>query len=250
MDDEDDIKPIDFDEEKKQDNPAPAPVDDAGVPIDEKDVADLDHDRIQYGTSVNRVKKGDTLDLSEVDPTLSYAMIGIGWELKNFEQLPLDLDASVFLLNKDDLTRENEDFIFYNNHNDRIGAVKHTGDNRTGAGEGDDENIAIELKKLSFDVVKIVFVVSIYDEEYAGLTFRDVTDVYFRFVNTESSHELFRFELDHEDLNVGEAGAIVIGVMERIGPKWMFYALGEPVKNGLGEIASEYGIIITEHVQA
>lgn len=228
---EDDIKPID--------------IGSAG-----SDEPDIDYDKVMFGASISRIKKGEELDLSEVDPTLVNVLIGMGWELKSFEEKPLDLDSSVFLLDKNEKTRENEDFIFYNNTQDRLGAVKHNGDSRTGAGEGDDETVSIQLTKLGFDIIKIVFVVSIYDEELEGLSFKDVRDVYFRFVNASSEHELFRFELNEEELGAQDAGAIIVGEMERIGPKWMFRALGEPVKDGLQEIATNYAIIVAERVQA
>ncbi|MEM6781817.1 MAG: TerD family protein [Pseudomonadota bacterium] len=238
---EDDIKPIDMDMA-----PEPEKKDDV---IDD-DLPEIDHDKVMYGASVSRIKKGEEVDLSEMDPTLVHALIGMGWDLKNFENLPVDLDSSVFLLDKDDRTRENEDFIFYNNHEDRIGSVIHDGDSRTGAGEGDDETVNIQLTKLTFDVVKIVFVISIHDEEMLGHSFNDVKNVYFRFVNTDSTHELFRFELEGEELNMGEAQAMIVAEMERVGPKWMFRALAEPVEGGLSEIATNYGIIVAEIVQA
>ncbi len=221
-------------------------------PIDaqDDDLPDVDYDKIVYGASVSRVNKGDELDLMEVDPTLVNCMIGMGWDLKNFEQLPLDLDSSVFLLNKDEMTRENEDFIFYNNPHDKVGAIKHDGDSRTGAGDGDDETVTIKLTKLSFDVIKIVFVISIYDDELVGHSFKDVRNVYFRFVNIDSDHELFRFELDDMEHELADAGALIVGEMERVGPKWVFRALGEPVKDGLSEVATNYGIVVAERVQA
>src|SRR5688572_20107476 len=88
-----------------------------------------------------RVKKGEEINISRLDPGIRDITIGVGWDLKRFEGDPIDVDASVFLLDKNDRTRQDEDFVFYNNFIGREGAVKHMGDSRTGAGDGDDEKI-------------------------------------------------------------------------------------------------------------
>jgi tellurium resistance protein TerD len=173
-------------------------------------------------------------------------MIGVGWDLKKFDSKPLDLDASVFLLNTHDKTREDEDFVFYNNMAGCDGAVKHMGDSRTGAGDGDDEIIKIDLLALPFDVAKICFVLSIYDMEMDDHNFSMVKNVYFRIVNQNTEHELFRYELD-EELSGNEG--LIIGYLERIGTEWVFHAVGDTVKGGLGRIATDYGINVMQIVQ-
>lgn len=210
---------------------------------------DVDHDRIAYGSKIRRIKTGEELNVSDLDPTLDRVVIGLGWDIKNFEEKPVDLDASVFLLNAQEKTRENEDFVFYNNPKDRQGAVSHEGDSRTGAGAGDDETVQIHLNRLSYEVIKLAFVVSIYDEDAQGFSLSDVRNLTFRLTNPETDHELFRYELEEEDLNLADVTAMVVGYMERIGPKWIFRAVGEPVKNGLGEIAERYDIVVAEHVK-
>lgn len=197
---------------------------------------------------INRVQRGDEINVTHKDPTIRTIDIGVGWDLKAFDTNPLDLDASVFLLDKNDQTRVDEDFIFYNCMMGAEGAVKHHGDNRTGAGDGDDEKISIELNTLPYDVVKIAFVLSIYDVDYQEHNFSMVKNIYFRVSNQETHHELFRFELDEEVCSENEG--LMIGYLERIGMEWIFHAVGETVKGGLQTIAKDYGIVVAEDAQA
>lgn len=193
----------------------------------------------------NKVARGDELNVTRKDPTLRDITIGVGWDLRAFDSNPPDLDASLFLLNKDDLTRVDEDFIFYNNLVGCDGAVKHMGDSRTGAGEGDDEIIQVSLSELPFDVMKISCVLSIYDLEMEDHNFSMVKNVYFRVVNQQTGHEIFRYELDEE--LTGNEG-LIIGIFERIGTEWIFQAIGETVEGGLTKIAGNYGMIIAENM--
>lgn len=196
----------------------------------------------------NRIKRGQEVNLARTDPTLKQIMVAIGWDLKLFDQDPPDMDASLFLLDKNEKTRVDEDFVFYNNHKGCEGAVRHTGDSRTGAGDGDDETIMLDLNGIPFDVMKIMFVVSIYDMDLDinhDLTM--VRNVYFRFVNTETDHETFRYELD-EELTGGTA--ILVGELERVGANWIFRALGEVVEGGLAALATAYGIVVAQNIRA
>jgi len=191
----------------------------------------------------NKIKRNQEVNITQKDPTIRSLTIGVGWDLKRLDQNPLDLDASIFLLDFKDKTRIDEDFIFYNNLRNEDSTVHHKGDSRTGAGDGDDEVINIDLTSLSFEISKIAFVLSIYDEDYQDHNFSMVKNVYFRIANQESEHEIFRYELDDE---LDEHEGLVIGFLERIGPEWIFRAVGETVKGGLGQITDEYGIIVAE----
>ena len=194
----------------------------------------------------NLVKKGAEVNLTRKDPAFKNALVGIGWDLKQYDRDPPDLDASVFLLNKNDKTRVDEDFIFYGNLSGCDGAVKHTGDSRTGAGEGDDETILLDLNAIPFDVLKIVFTVSIYDLDMSENNFTHVKNVYFRLVNQETGHEILRYDLDDE-LHTTDTGMIV-GELERIGADWIFRAVGENRHGGLVKIAALYGIIVLQDI--
>lgn len=193
----------------------------------------------------NKIKRGDEVNLTQKDPTMAEIMVGVGWDLRAFESHPLDLDASLFLLDKNDKTRIDEDFVFYNNLTGSDGAVKHMGDSRTGAGEGDDEIIMMNLNELPFDIMKVSFTLSIYDMEFEDHNFSMVKNVYFRIVNQRTGHEIFRYELDEE--LTGDEG-LIIGELERVGTEWIFHAIGETVDGGLGKIAGDYGMIIAENM--
>lgn len=227
-----------------------APADEP--PIDDDDFFDPQAERKEQSglyapVEFNRIKRGEEINLTQKDPTLRVAVAALGWDLKKFDRDPPDLDTSVFLLDRTDKTREDEDFIFYNNPAGCGGLVRHTGDSRTGAGEGDDETIFIDLQSLPFDVMKVVFVVSIYDQDMSENNFTHVKNVYFRFVNKDTEQELARYELD-EELSAGGT-AIIVGELERIGSDWLYRARGETIKGGLGKIASGYGILVAQQVQ-
>lgn len=193
-----------------------------------------------------RIKKGQEINLSKLDPTIREITVGVGWDLRAFEGNPVDMDVSVFLLDKNDRTREDEDFVFYNNLVGRGGAVKHMGDSRTGAGDGDDEQIIVDLMALPFEVVKIAFVLSIYDLEQQH-DFAAVKNTYLRVVNNETKHESFRFEMDSEGNN---STALYMGCFERIGSDWVYVAKGDAVEGGLSQIATDFDIVVAENIRA
>lgn len=194
-----------------------------------------------------RVKKGEEINITRLDPTIRDVTAGVGWDLKKLDGEPIDVDVSVFLLDKNDNTRQDDDFIFYNSMTGRDGAVKHMGDSRTGAGDGDDEKILVDLMGLPFEVTKVMFVLSIYDLDMNPNNFSLVKNVFFRLTNNETGLEIFRFELDDD---MGAGTGLLIGYLERVGSDWMYKALGEPVIGGLSKIASDYGIVVLQNVRS
>ena len=193
----------------------------------------------------NIVAIGERVGLTELDPTMKKMTAGLGWQFKGYDGEPLDLDVSVFLLDKNDVTREDDDFIFYNNMTGCGGAVEHMGDNRIGAGEGDDELIKFDLANIPFDIVTILFVITIYQGEDKGQDFSGVNSAYLRLFNEESSREVLRINLDDAELTGGTA--LKIAQLERIGPKWELCAVGEVVEGGLKELAEQYDIEVGEY---
>lgn len=191
------------------------------------------------------IKKGDYMDLLRKDPTLKRIRIGAGWEQRMIEEDRLDIDLSAFVLNLQDQTRVDEDFIFYNNDSGVEGGIKYLGDSRSGAGEGDDEALTIDLNAIPFDITKIVFVLSIYDEELKGYNFSMVRDVFLRVVNDDDQNEICRFVFEGDDELKGGNG-IYVAMLLREGPKWYFEVKGEVINGGLAEIAAKYGIIVRE----
>ncbi len=202
-----------------------------------QNVADGDDESYQ-------LKRGEQINLTRIDPTLKYLQIGVGWDVIGFDNEAPDLDASVFLLDKNGQTPADEDFVFYNNLKNADGAVVHNGDNRTGAGDGDDENIEIDLLSLAFDISKVVFVISIYDAAMRNQTFKNVRNCFLRIVNKETKIELMRFNLDNEFAESPKATAVTVGVLHREGPNWVFEGTGVMEPGGLPKIATDYGIIV------
>ena len=248
-DDEDDIRPIDMT------SPMTAPA--GGEPVAPLAPAELasstfgepenpeDDDAAVMVPALpeeNLVKKGDYVDIREKIPELKEIVISAGWDHKMFEENPVDVDLSCFLLNKDDQTRVDEDFIFYNNDKACEGAVRYMGDSRTGAGDGDDEAFIIDLSGLPFDISKIAITLTIYNAAEKGQSFGQIRNMYVRLVNAVDDNELFRYRLSEDEFN-GQIG-IKVAELVREGPKWYFSVLGEPIPGGLASIATKYGLII------
>lgn len=191
-----------------------------------------------------QLKREERANLTRLDPTLRKLMVGIGWDVVGFESEPPDLDVSVFLVDKNEKTRIDEDFIFYNNLKSPDGAIEHMGDNRTGAGDGDDENLRLDLEKIPYEVYRIFFVISIYEADLKGQSFKSVRNSFLRIVNEETGIELMRFNLDQEFIDEPKATAVNVGYLERSGPNWFFEGVGKMTAGGLKEIATQYGIVV------
>ncbi|MGH1456184.1 MAG: TerD family protein [Alphaproteobacteria bacterium] len=208
------------------------------------DIFDPAYDKkVEIKVSDNKVNKGDDINLTAKDPTMNNIVVGVGWTLNAFDADTLDLDICCFLLNKDGKTRVDEDFVFYNNVEACDGAVCHNGDNLTGAGDGDDETISIDLSGVPFDIVKIMFVFSIYKGEEKGQGMGSVRNGYLRVVNASNSQEILRYDVQEEVEGHSET-AMLIASINREGPKWHFEAVGEFVEGGLGKVATDYDIIV------
>lgn len=187
---------------------------------------------------------GDTVHLSKLDYALKKLMIGVGWDIPGVDPAGIDVDFSMFLLDKNDQTRDDSDFVFYNNLTGENGAVEHLGDNRTGAGDGDDERGLIDLNALPFDVMKIVFVISIYDAEMRDQNIAALKNLFIRLVNADTDVELLRFPMT--DLSPNKlSSALIAGELVREGPTWLFTARGAVIDGSLGKMATQYGIMVT-----
>jgi len=136
------------------------------------------------------LNKGGNLSLSKTDPSLNQVLIGLGWDARATDGVDFDLDASAFLLAANDKVRAETDFIFYNQTRSPEGSVEHTGDNRTGAGDGDDEAVKIDLAKVPAEVQKIAITVTIHDAESRGQNFGQVQNAFIRVVNDQTNVEI------------------------------------------------------------
>lgn len=209
------------------------------------DILDTQFEGKEVELSDNRVKLGDDINLTAMDPSLHKLLVGVGWDLKSFNTDAMDLDVSLFLLGKDGLTRVDEDFVFYNQPKVLDGGIKHGGDSRDGAGDGDDETISIDLHSVPFDVMQLVFVLSIYKGEERTQSMGLIRNSYLRLVNENSTIELLRYELT-ADLQDKPETAMVVAALVREGPKWHFRPIAEFVEGGLKTLARRYGCVIAE----
>ncbi|TCM66458.1 tellurium resistance protein TerD [Acinetobacter calcoaceticus] len=187
------------------------------------------------------LNKGGNLSLSKTDPNLTKVLVGLGWDARSTDGADFDLDASAFLLGANDKVRGEQDFIFYNQPRSAEGSVEHTGDNRTGAGDGDDESIKIELNTVPADVQKVVITVTIHDAETRRQNFGQVQNAFIRIVNDQSQVEIVRFDLN-EDYSTETA--MVFGELYRHNNEWKFRAVGQGYAGGLRAMCNQYGINI------
>jgi tellurium resistance protein TerD len=183
--------------------------------------------------------KGGNVSLSKAAPGLNKIIVGLGWDVRVTDGAAFDLDASAFLLTESGKVRSSDDFIFYNQLKTKCGSVEHTGDNRTGAGEGDDEVLNVTLNSVPADVQKIAFVVTIHDAEKNGQNFGQVSSAFIRIVEKEKNEELARFDLS-EDASTDTA--MIFGELYRNNNEWKFRAVGQGSKGGLEVLAKNYGV--------
>jgi len=184
------------------------------------------------------LSKGENVNLSKEDASLTKVKVGLGWKTpaENF-----DLDASAFLLNSEGKITDEKDFVFYRNQESANGAVKSSGDNRTGICDGDDETINIDLANVSANVQSITIAVTIHEAQERSQNFGQVGDAYIRIVNAETDVEIAKFDLD-EDAS-GDT-AMVFGSLYRHVNDWKFKANAAGSKATLTELASTYGVAV------
>ena len=186
------------------------------------------------------LQKGQKVDLTKGNPSLKKLLIGLGWDVNKYDGgHDFDLDAAAFLLNSGGKVNSDDDFVFYNNLKHKSGAVEHMGDNLTGEGEGDDEEIKIDLDKVPANVDKIDFTVTIYDAEARKQTFGQVSNAYIRVVDDVTGKELIRYDLG-EDFSVETA--VVVGEIYRNRGEWKFNAISAGWSGGLAALGKNYGV--------
>ncbi|KUP05318.1 chemical-damaging agent resistance protein C [Bacillus coahuilensis m2-6] len=184
--------------------------------------------------------KGQKVDLTKTNPGLTKVLVGLGWDTNKYDGgNDFDLDASVFLLDASGKCASDKDFIFYNQREGGNGSVVHTGDNLTGAGDGDDEQVIVDLSNVPSTIQKIAFVITIHDGENRNQNFGQVSNAFVRVVNEQSNEELIRYDLG-EDFSIETA--IVVGELYRHGGEWKFSAIGSGYQGGLAKIATDFGL--------
>lgn len=188
------------------------------------------------------LKKGQKVDLTKTNPGLKEILIGLGWDTNKYDGgFDFDLDSSVFLLGADSKVTDGGDFIFFNNLKHSSGSVEHLGDNLTGAGDGDDEEIKIDLSKVPANIEKIAFTVTIYDADARKQNFGQVENAFIRVFDELNGKELTRYDLD-EDFSIETA--VIVGELYRNKGEWKFNAVGSGFEGGLAALGNHFGISI------
>ena len=186
------------------------------------------------------LSKGQKVDLTKGNPGLSQIVVGLGWDVNIFDSgAAFDLDAAAFMVGGNGKCPTEKEFVFYGNLEHPSGAVKHMGDNLTGEGDGDDEQIKIDLTQVPETISKIAFAVTIYDAEGRRQNFGQVSNSYIRIVDQTTGTELIRYDLG-EDFSIETA--IVVGELYRHNGEWKFNAIGSGFQGGLAALCGHYGI--------
>lgn len=185
------------------------------------------------------LKKGENVSLSKTDPNLKNVLIGLGWDARASDGIDFDLDASLFMVGENGKVQNDDWFIFYNQLLSPCRSVEHTGDNRTGDGDGDDEAIKVALDKVPAHINRLVIAVTIHDAEARKQNFGMVLDAFVRLVNSDNDQEVLRFDLS-EDYSTETA--MVFGEIYRRGNEWKFRAVGQGYAGGLYTLCMQHGV--------
>lgn len=183
--------------------------------------------------------KGGNVSLDKAAPGMTKILVGLGWDARLTDGADFDLDASIFMLGANGKVRCDTDFIFYNNAESVCGSVVHTGDNRTGEGEGDDESLLIDLTKVPADVEKMAITVTIHDAQKNNQNFGQVDNSFIRVVNQDNDTEVTRYDLT-EDYSTETA--MIFGEIYKKDGGWKFRAVGQGYEGGLAAMCHTYGI--------
>lgn len=183
--------------------------------------------------------KGGNVSLTKAEPGLEKIIVGLGWNTRATSGAGFDLDGSVFLLDATGKVRSDNDFIFYNNKRSVDGSVEHLGDNQTGAGDGDDEVIRVDLVKIPADVQKIVFAVSIHEAETRRQNFGMVSAAYIRVLNNATRNEITKYDLSED---ASTETSMIFGEVYRHNEEWKFRAIGQGFNGGFAALVASYGV--------
>jgi tellurium resistance protein TerD len=185
------------------------------------------------------LSKGGNVSLTKEAPGLTAITVGLGWDVRTTTGTDFDLDASAIVLDAAGKVLSDKHFVFFNNTATPDQTVVHTGDNLTGQGDGDDEQIKVNLAGLPPEVDKIVFPVSIYDADNRSQNFGQVRSAFIRVINQAGDAEIARYDLSED---AATETAMVFGEIYRNGAEWKFRATGQGYASGLSGIARDFGV--------
>ena len=187
------------------------------------------------------LSKGGNVSLSKEAPGLSEVVVGLGWDPRVTDGTEFDLDASIFITGENGKVLNDSSFIFYNNKKSTDGSVEHLGDNRSGQGDGDDEQVNVKLTGLGADVKKLVFAVTIHDAEARKQSFGQVGNAYIRVLNKADGKEIARYDLSED---ASTETAMIFGELYRHNDAFKFKAIGQGFAGGLKPLAEAHGVSI------
>ena len=185
------------------------------------------------------LSKGGNVSLSKEAPNMKNIIVGLGWDTRSTDGKDFDLDASAFLIGSSGKVRSDHDFIFYGKLKSDDGSIEHTGDNRTGEGDGDDESLYVFLDKIPADVEKVVFTVTIHDAVALGQAFGQVSGAFIRLVNKDTNAEVARYDLSED---ASTETAMNFGELYRHNNEWKFRAVGQGYAGGLQAMCAQFGV--------
>ncbi|MCS8119432.1 TerD family protein [Pseudomonas aeruginosa] len=187
------------------------------------------------------LQKGGNVSQSKEAPGLTEVIVGLGWDPRVTDGTEFDLDASVFVTGENGKVLNDASFIFYNNKTSADGSIEHLGDNRSGQGDGDDEQVNVKLNGLGADVKKLVFAVTIHDAEARKQSFGQVGNAYIRVLNKADGKEIARFDLSED---ASTETAMIFGELYRHNDEFKFKAIGQGFAGGLKPLAEAHGVSI------
>jgi stress response protein SCP2/tellurite resistance protein len=188
------------------------------------------------------LSKGQKVDLTKNRPGLQNVVVGLGWDISR-QGSNYDLDASAFLLGASGKVHTDLDFVFYNNPSGGNGSILYSGDNRTGAGAQDDEQIRIDLQRVPDSIHRIAFTITIHDAQAKQQNFGHIENAYVRIFNEQNNEELLRFSLGR-DFTVETA--IVAAELYRHNGEWKFNAIASGFQGGLAALCRNFGVTVDD----
>ena len=188
------------------------------------------------------LSKGQKVSLTKGNPGLKHIVVGLGWDTNKYDGgFDFDLDSAAFLLDENGKVNADTDFVFYNNLKHSSGAVEHLGDNLTGEGDGDDEQVKVDLSLVPQNISKIAFTVTIHEALERRQNFGQVSNSYVRVIDEDTNQELLNYELGEE---FSIETAIVVCEIYRHNGEWKFNALGSGFEGGLEALCKNFGVNI------
>lgn len=186
------------------------------------------------------LQKGQKVDLTKGNAGLNKIVVGLGWDTNKYDgRADFDLDSAAFCCTGEGKVKSESDFVFYNNLEHPSKAIKHLGDNLTGTGDGDDEQLLIDLSLVPAEIEKIDFTVTIHEAQSRGQNFGQVSNSFVRVYNADTNEELIRYDLG-EDFSIETA--IIVAEIYRNGAEWKFNAIGNGFEGGLEALVNNFGL--------